>query len=69
MNNTCGCCAGTQQLTPRPLANRPGLDVLAYRLGTHAAFLETMKARLASFHLDIPQDELDAEGKPKITRV
>jgi hypothetical protein len=44
----CGCCEGTEPLTPRPIANRPGLDALAYRVGTHASFLETMKARLSS---------------------
>jgi hypothetical protein len=65
----CGCCEGTQQLTPRPIANRPSLEALAYRMGTQAAFLETMKARLSDFYLDIKQDDLDAEGKPKTTRV
>jgi hypothetical protein len=65
----CGCCEGTQQLTPEPIANRPGLDALAYRMGTQAAFLETMKARLSDFYLEIQQDDLDAEGKPKTTRV
>jgi hypothetical protein len=44
----CGCCAGTEPLTPRTIANRPGLDALAYRVGTHASFLETMQARLSS---------------------
>jgi predicted phage baseplate assembly protein len=45
---TCGCCEGTETLTPMPTANRPGLSSLAYRVGTHGAFLETMRARLAS---------------------
>ena len=44
---TCGCCEGTRVLTPMPTSNRPGLDSLQYRVGTHGAFLETMKARLA----------------------
>ena len=44
MNEICGCCEGTTQLTPVAIANRPGLNALAYRVGTHAAFLETMKA-------------------------
>jgi len=44
----CGCCEGTEPLTPRAIANRPGLDALAYRVGTHSTFLETMKARLSS---------------------
>jgi hypothetical protein len=35
-------------LTPRATANRPGLPALSYRAGTHATFLETMKARLSS---------------------
>ncbi len=50
----CGCCEGTEKLTPAGVANRPGLTALAYRVGTHAAFLETMKARLASIAIDEP---------------
>ncbi len=66
---TCGCCDGIQPITPRVIANRPGLNALSYRVGTHAAFLETMKARLSNFYLDIPLDELDDEGQPRTTRV
>ncbi|HVT57250.1 MAG TPA: putative baseplate assembly protein [Thermoanaerobaculia bacterium] len=44
----CGCCAGTEPLTPQVVANRPSLDALAYRVGTHSSFLETMKAALSS---------------------
>jgi Baseplate J-like protein len=44
----CGCCEGIEPLTPQMIANRPGLDALAYRVGTHSTFLETMKARLSS---------------------
>lgn len=44
----CGCCEGTEVLTPMMTANRPGLSTLAYRVGTHATFLETMKGRLSS---------------------
>jgi hypothetical protein len=47
-SRTCGCCEGTQVLTPVSTANRPGLPALSYRVGTHATFLETMKARLSS---------------------
>jgi hypothetical protein len=48
---TCGCCEGVEILTPLPTANRPGLPALLYRVGTHATFLETMKARLSSLSL------------------
>ena len=41
--------------TPLSVANRPGLPALAYRVGTHASFFQTMKARLSSF---VPGDEL-----------
>jgi predicted phage baseplate assembly protein len=51
---TCGCCEGTQKLTPMPLADRPGLPALRYRVGTHGAFFETMKARLAGLTLEAP---------------
>src|SRR5215510_14095331 len=46
--NTCGCCEGTDVLTPAVIFNRPGLDVIIYRAGVHGSFLETMKARLSS---------------------
>jgi predicted phage baseplate assembly protein len=55
----CGCCEGIQRLTPMPAANRPGLDALAYRVGTHASFLETMKARLSTLCLG---DEEECRG-------
>ena len=44
----CGCCQGTEPLTPLDIASRPGLDALSYRVGTHSSFLETMKAGLSS---------------------
>src|SRR5215813_2258703 len=43
----CGCCAGTESITPESEANRPGLPALRYRVGTHATFLESMKAALS----------------------
>ena len=46
--DACGCCEGVEIVTPLPTANRPGLSKLAYRIGTHASFLETMMARLSS---------------------
>ena len=58
----CGCCSGTKALTPMPIANRPGLAALAYRVGTHATFVETMKARLASAAVDVQRSEQDAAG-------
>ncbi|RIH82436.1 putative baseplate assembly protein [Calidithermus terrae] len=42
----CGCCEGTQTLTPSPVHNPPGLSALAYRVGTHARFKASMLARL-----------------------
>src|SRR6266851_1054027 len=51
MNETCGCCDGIQPLTPITIANRPGLDALLYRVGTHASFLETMLACLSNIWL------------------
>ncbi len=49
----CGCCEGVQRRTPQALANRPGLSSLAYRIGTHSSFLETMKARLSDSYVDV----------------
>src|SRR5690242_12717131 len=51
----CECCEGTQILTPENTANRPGLSALRYRVGTHASFLETMKARLSNLPVELPQ--------------
>ncbi len=48
MSDRCGCCEGTEILTPQETANRPGLDALHYRIGTHATFLATLLARLSS---------------------
>ena len=42
----CGCCDGARTVTPEPTFNRPGLNVLRYRIGTHASFLESMQAAL-----------------------
>ena len=56
MNETCGCCEGIERLTPIAIINRPGLDALIYRVGTHASFLETMLARLSN--LGIPRKDL-----------
>lgn len=47
LNKGCGCCADSVS-TPQTLANRPGLNALAYRAGTHASFFESMKSRLSS---------------------
>ncbi len=63
MNLPCDCCEGTQILTPLPTANRPGLNALMYRVGTHNTFLETMLARLSNLALEITQNELDENGK------
>jgi predicted phage baseplate assembly protein len=51
MTAPCGCCEGTRPHTPRSIENRPGLSALAYRVGTHGTFLESMLARLSSHRL------------------
>ncbi|MBD2511501.1 putative baseplate assembly protein [Nostoc muscorum FACHB-395] len=50
-NENCGCCQGIENLTPVNTANRPGLNNLFYRVGTHATFLAAMKAQLSSSEL------------------
>lgn len=44
----CGCCEGTDTETPRRLYNRPGLEQIDYRVGTHPEFKESMLARISS---------------------
>jgi predicted phage baseplate assembly protein len=51
-NLSCGCCEGVEPLTPQPTANRPGLNALRYRIGTHSTFFETMEARLSNFYFE-----------------
>ncbi len=46
--NDCGCCEGLNAQTPEPLTNPPGLSTVAYRVGTHSTFNQTMLARLSS---------------------
>lgn len=60
----CGCCVGTEAVTPVPVVNRPGLDMIAYRVGTHATFLETMKARLSNLCLGSDEECKKGEGYP-----
>ncbi len=43
----CGCGAGTTAQTPVPVDNRDGLDHVAYRVGTHAQFKQSMLAGLS----------------------
>lgn len=49
--DTCGCCAGLDAETPARIDNAPGLPAVAYRVGTHAKFKESMLARLSSSEL------------------
>lgn len=47
MKLSSGCCDNNIELTPTPITNRPGQTSLKYRVGTHAAFFETMIMRLS----------------------
>lgn len=44
----CGCCAGVEAETPVAAANRPGLDAIAFRAGTHPRFKASLFAALTS---------------------
>ncbi len=57
MSQPCGCCAGIEIVTPEPEANRPGLSAIAYRVGMHATFFESMLARLSNLYLDVPASD------------
>jgi hypothetical protein len=46
--DACGCCAGTDASTPLVVENRAGLGAVAYRVGTHGSFLETLLASLSA---------------------
>ncbi|HYN38305.1 MAG TPA: hypothetical protein VES39_03545, partial [Rhodospirillales bacterium] len=49
--NTCSCCAGLDAETPARIDNPPGQSAVAYRVGVHARFKESMLARLSSAEL------------------
>ena len=46
--NDCGCCEGLSVRTPVQVYNRPGLTAVAYRVGTHPQFKQTLLARLSA---------------------
>ena len=51
--NDCQCCEGSGTNLPLEIYNRPGLDAIHYRIGTHASFKQRMISRLTSG--DFPQ--------------
>lgn len=50
--HACACGCGAHAATPLPVYNRPGLDSLAWRVGTWADFRATMQAGLGA--ADVP---------------
>ena len=46
--NNCSCCEGLSTQTPVRVHNRPGLHAIAYRVGTHPQFRQSLLARLSS---------------------
>lgn len=46
--STCGCCEGLSVETPVEIYNRPGLKAVAYRVGDHSTFKESLLTRLSS---------------------
>ncbi|WP_028580798.1 putative baseplate assembly protein [Desulfogranum japonicum] len=45
--NSCNCCQGKSEDTPASIDNRPGLSAIAYRIGSHARFKQSMQAKLS----------------------
>ena len=56
----CDCCGGTKAITPLETINRPGLDQIQYRIGTHPTFFETMMARLSTKYIEQPVQSITA---------
>lgn len=63
----CDCCEGIEVTTPVPIANRPGLDALVYRVGTHATFFESMKAKLGALVMSLPDIPVDLHPLEALT--
>src|ERR1700754_755296 len=64
MKQNCGFCEGNEQVTPVSSGNRPGLSSLAYRVGTHATFFESMLARVSLHCFKSSPDEPCAKNNP-----
>ena len=47
-SEACGCCEGVEPVTPQSHPNRHGLSAVAYRIGDHARFRESLLAGLSS---------------------
>jgi hypothetical protein len=45
--DTCHCCEGLTSQTPAAVTNRPGISAIAYRVGTHSQFKQSMLAALS----------------------
>ena len=45
--NSCNCCEGVSVETPVEITNRQGLNAIAYRVGTHPTFRESLLARIS----------------------
>ncbi|MCI0398945.1 MAG: putative baseplate assembly protein [Chloroflexi bacterium] len=46
--DTCGCCQGLAIQAPAEVYNRPGLNAIQYRIGTHSRFKRSLLARLSN---------------------
>jgi predicted phage baseplate assembly protein len=46
--NDCGCCEGIEAQTPADVYNRPGLNAIAYRVGTYAQFKQSLLASISA---------------------
>lgn len=43
----CDCCSGVDAVTPQRITNPPGQSQVAYRMGRHGDYVESMRARLS----------------------
>ncbi len=57
-----GCCKKAEELKAAGNENRPGLEALDYRIGTHGSFLADMLARLSEYSL--PEIGADQKQNP-----
>lgn len=60
--DSCFCCELQVRATPYQIWNRPGLEALAYRVGTFASFREAMLAELVRALPELTTRALDDHG-------
>ena len=67
--DTCGCCEGSETVTPLTIFNRPGLAFLRRRVGEYPDFYETLLSRITTQWVDIETGQAGPHGEMLLERL